>query len=58
MELLWKRCIMPGPGKRWTKISTHSNSERELRFQTLINGKRVNVKFDLRKMTYKGKLEN
>jgi len=31
--------------------------DRELRFETRINGKEIKVKFDLRKMRYKGKVE-
>jgi hypothetical protein len=31
--------------------------DKELQFETCINGKQVKVKFDLRKMIYKGKLE-
>lgn len=32
--------------------------DKELRFETRINGKGVKVKFDLKKLLYKGKLEN
>lgn len=34
-----------------------SSGDKELRFETVINKRRVRVKFDLSKMTYNGKLE-
>jgi hypothetical protein len=37
--------------------SLFSSMDKELQFETVINKRRVRVKFDLSKMKYKGKLE-